>query len=689
MASRYDEFTLNNGQYVPQYAGSSLEVLNNTGEELSKRHYANIAEMSATELLLKQLKQEAISDDAKSVVENNVKQVQAELTNLSQNGAENSTAKVKALTNAFLGNEDLLAIKSLSGNYKKFLETKSKQDNPIYNAKKEQEILNSPVRDPETGKLSSVYARPFNLNSVEKADWLKQQDEVLEPLKPDTFQSDLMKYKPEGMPELDFLKSTTAQQLTKKKVNNYLFGNDSGKFEKDSNGEIKGSGWKNYKSTASYKQQSEILEMSDEEIAQELRGRGEAKLFSNIQKDFMNVTPKETGSGSDENSRPLGVEYGPGLALETTLGYNPDAFNPDTANGTVVATIFSSPNYFTGADAKADKQIKEYQDQGFIVKPIVSGSTGGASFGGYTVEKASNADVKSLPQYQKYRADVTTASEVFDPNFASLTAEQKEAYVNSPQGRQNLDQYTKDIGLRLANNPLYIPTTEKERSEDTKLVRNQLSHRTIYDPSTDTELQVTDKTGKSTERFKDALKGYDISTLEVTGKFAPLNFQTTKLGNDYAEGIEARVYSKEDPSEFKTLILTPSVGELESPQGKFNSVQNQLYRTLATKPGQWNDLNLSIRSGGAQVPFSNLTKIAPETKTKLDKQGITNRTLKARELYGNQKAAFLKYAQDQGQNIPSNVSVIQVQKPDGTKETVIGYENLAYSVLGLTPPTQE
>lgn len=295
----YDNINFKESEYIPQYAGLPLDRIKQVGDELQERHYSNIANLSRLELLGKQQMAETPFGADREKINSHITEVSEGLQELARNGAENATSRVTAMANRFFGDEELQRLRHNAGEYRKdeamMREIRTKGGTPIRNEKNHNSWMETGSYDAD-GNL-----REYKSTVQPKLDYMKAQDEVVNPLQPDTWESDLKaaaktslrtlmvqqgKLKPGQEPTDEdvmaampaFMQSDTYRQLTKDKVNDFLF--------KEAGNAKEGLGWQNYKSTSEYKQQKEVLGLSDQEIKAELQGRGEAKVFSDHQKQF-------------------------------------------------------------------------------------------------------------------------------------------------------------------------------------------------------------------------------------------------------------------------------------------------------------------------------------------------------------------------------------------------------------------
>lgn len=301
----YDNFRTQDSQYIPQYTGLPLDTVERVGNQLQESHYSNLASLNQLQLLGMEQKNATPFGADRDKIQNHIDDVSRALQDLASNGAEHATTRVAALANHFLGNEELQRLRHNAQEYRKdeaqIRELRQKGATPIRNERDLTSWMEHGSYDPETGGL-----REYKSSVQAQLNHMGKQDEVVQPLQADTNETDLkaaaktslvsmMKAQGKWKAGMDipedqimshmpaFLQSDTYKQLTKDKVNNYLFGP-----AKNANGQIiDGLGWNNYKGTAEYKQQRDILGLSDEQIKAQLQGRGEAKVFSDHTKQFL------------------------------------------------------------------------------------------------------------------------------------------------------------------------------------------------------------------------------------------------------------------------------------------------------------------------------------------------------------------------------------------------------------------
>lgn len=196
MPGLYDNLNFNNGEFVNTYAGTPLKEITDTASELSNRHYSNLARLNQLQLLREQTKSKLLPG-AKSYVDEQFNDIDLALEEIAKSGGENSTAKVSAIANRFMGDQGILRASQTASDYQKFLDTqrtlKAQGKNPIYNKRLEQEYLNSGVIDQETGKVNQIYNDPFKLTAEPYIEPVPEIDKLWEVIKPDAIESQLGK----------------------------------------------------------------------------------------------------------------------------------------------------------------------------------------------------------------------------------------------------------------------------------------------------------------------------------------------------------------------------------------------------------------------------------------------------------------------------------------------------------------
>lgn len=300
----YDNFQLAQSNYIPQYAGLPLETVESVGDELAKRHNQNLADLNQVQLFGLQQKAKMLSEPDKEYIDKLLGGVSSNLESLAKNGAENATAKVATLANQFMGDEGLLRRMENASLMRKedelMASIKAQSGDVVRDERARQAFVDSGSIDPETGKY-----RQYQITAQRPLDYLKKQDEVVDPLTADVSQTNLapdlaLTLKQMGITGpagnvSPLLRTQITKTLSKSKVDDFI----------DNKG-----GWENYKASSEYKQQQLRFANkgigageADNLIKEELKARGYARVFNEVHKAWENIPglASLTGSGSDKS----------------------------------------------------------------------------------------------------------------------------------------------------------------------------------------------------------------------------------------------------------------------------------------------------------------------------------------------------------------------------------------------------
>ena len=177
----YSDLQLNNGQYIPQYAGAPLKELQETADVLSTRHYGNLANASQLEILANQLKSELLPG-AKSHVDKHIGALGEAIDEMAKSGGENSTARIMALANALKGDQGILNAGLRAKEHRKQTELRdalmAQGHTPVYDQERRTYLENASVDDP-------IYNTPYAAEVQPYKDPTKDWEQLLEKIKPD------------------------------------------------------------------------------------------------------------------------------------------------------------------------------------------------------------------------------------------------------------------------------------------------------------------------------------------------------------------------------------------------------------------------------------------------------------------------------------------------------------------------
>ncbi len=613
----YDSFQLSNADYVPTYAGLPLDQIKQTGDVLAARHYENLAKESQLGLLAQQQKANAESDADKAYIDGHLKGIQSALSDLAKNGGENSTAKVAALTNSFLGDEGLITIQKNIQARQREKDSAEKLrvsgKTPIFNEAYRERFKNQGSFNPESGKWET-----YDPTVQERLDYMQRQDEVVAPLTSDTYQTDLQgdvkttlnalgaKFTGDLANMPTQLRTTVINELSKKKVHNFI---NSG-------------GWASYKDSGEYKQQKEILGMSDAQIKAELISRGEAKVFQKVAKDW--VTNKAFDFKAAQKTTEVPMVAGEQLANEPIEykeplgnlndfdyrdrgGFETNVADPSkvTAPG-VVRNPHDAPKY-TGTQKGISPQ-RWNQFNSFA-------QAGAEIFGGETMgpinEKSSKEDIDKAKAYASQYQSILKDRQIYMIQDVSFTQREGE------EGRSNADDITKDV-------------------------RNNIQNRAIYDMDGKKLIPITNRNGEFSDDFVNTIGGRNNIT--VTGSLDPKNYVAKHLKNpEFADAYTAIIEDPKDPAKTRSVLITRkkyAAGQ-QSVASVVNKAINHVYSTVNIEPG----IEKTISVFGKQA--------------------------KAKELLGNQWTNYLKELSPEEQATAANYQMPILATVPGESEPLL------------------
>ncbi len=321
----YDNFQQAQSNYIPQYVGLPLETVESVGDELANRHNQNLAALNQVQLFGLQQKAQILSEPDKQYIDKLLGGVSKNLEELAKTGAENATAKVATLANQFMGDEGLLRrienSKLLKREDELMTQIKAQSGDVVRDERARQSFVESGSIDPETGKF-----RQYNITAQRPLDYLKKQDEVVDPLTADVSQTNLAPDLALTLKQLGItgpagnisplLRTQVTKTLSKNKVDDFI----------DNKG-----GWENYKSTSEYKQQQLRFANkgmgeaeADQMIKEELKARGYARVFTEVHKAWENIPGLASLTGGGGSDKTPGMIYtaNTGQAVDIT----PDDF---------------------------------------------------------------------------------------------------------------------------------------------------------------------------------------------------------------------------------------------------------------------------------------------------------------------------------------------------------------------------
>jgi hypothetical protein len=589
----FEGINLTDSKYIPQYAGLPLEAMERVGDDLQTRHYDNIAKLRQLELMGLQQAAATPSGGDKNYINSQVGGIQGALAEIAKTGGENATGKIGALATRFLGDEGMIRMKRNADQYRAQQEkiaTLGKSG--IFNQKLTDEYLSKGSINPD-----GTY-NDFMSTAQERLNYMKKQDELLEPFRADVTQGNLLGDMNTTLNALGanfsgdlgsmptYLKTTAVKKLTMDKMGKWL---DNG-------------GWEGYKSSAEYEQQKNVLDMSDEDIKNELVARAEAKVFEEVDKQWMNNKAFDfkaaqgaadglaAGQGEQlPNTKPpvismVDVPYDRFLTKTRQGGtgegdpktYSKEGQLPMGANASI--GVPGQP-YNGPSNALTDTDWTKLSEAAELGKEIF-GSGSDESFTGLTKASDPATVAKAVAYAQQYET-VANQRAQFRQKDTTFTTRSGE------EGRANFEDLTTDL-------------------------KNNLKSRVFYDEATGKTIPVTNKEGTEySKQFIEAVGSPD--NLTVTGFLNPQNYLAAESGiEDLSDAMTVTVRDKENPTKTRELFVTQKAYDQQNaPRRAFNKSINRLYVGFNSKPGK----EAVVDIGGVKV--------------------------KGRELYGNQLKTYL------------------------------------------------
>lgn len=564
----FEGIKLTDSAYIPQYTGLPLEAMEKVGDDLQTRHYDNIAKLRQLELFGLQQAAETPSGLDKTYIQNQAKSIQDALGEIAKSGGENATGKVGALATRFLGDEGLIRIKKNAEQYKAQEELKAKLgESAVYNKMLTDRYLQQGTINPD-----GTY-NDFMNTAQERLDYMKKQDELLAPLTADVSQTNLLadmnttlnaigsNYEGDlgNMPV--YLKTIAVKALTSKKMNDFLF---------------KKGGWENYKTTSEYAQQKNILGMSDEEIKQELHTRAEAKVFEQVDKQWMTnkgfdfkAAQKQEGGipGQGEqvaNSKvPINItsgNYDDFLDKDREDAETPIKIDGGGATGSPGAktTIGKVDTYFGPSKKISQERWKKLSESALL---------GASIFGDGKLapvnEKSSGEERAKAVQYAKQYEDLVNQRVQFRMKDTSQTTRAGE------EGRSNAEDLTVDM-------------------------IDNIKNRVVFDETTGKIIPVVNKDGDEfTDDFIEAVG--DLKNMKVTGIMDPENYVGKALKNEeMIDAFMVEVRDPEDPKKTRSLLVSQKAYDPKNqPRAAWNRDVNRIYVGFNSYPGKENTITLT------------------------------------------------------------------------------------------------
>lgn len=590
MAS-YQDLTFNYGQYVPQYAGAPLQEIADTASQLSERHYSNLARLNQLQLLREQAKSKVLPG-AKSYIDQQFGDIDQALAEIAQSGGENSTARISAMANRFLGDQGVLRATEAAEQYQKFLDTqramKAQGKSPVYNKALEQKYLNTPVVDPETGQMSSIYNDPFKLTTEPYIEPVPEIDKLWEVIKPDSMESSL------GKRDYLMLSRLIPQVVENGAIDMPMF------YEMAKKSGISADKIKRFTEAVKRqvdtsdlgRQAREYETLTPQQMDDLILQRGLMRVYSNTDRTVVQ-------SGITDDLLRKGAAAIPGVKSPLPAKVR-EKFDPGFSasqideSGTVKPTLFESLISSAGmGDPEALRlNAKLRRDEAFNAKDPETRKFLFAEAN--KLEKEATENEKTLGQRSKERTDnmlsyMKTAMEVAGQNTDNLDDTQIKAIASTENGQKLLKDYLDQYaGLRYHSPYINNIVDEKVRKANEDFLRGNFSQREFIDMATGEHFTgLKDEDGEVQEGLLDLSKALQDNKLIVEGTIDPKHIFTglSSNGDNFTRALRVQVPVGKDGQMREFLVSQPT-----NTTATQDINENLLYNAATEAPGRWSDV---------------------------------------------------------------------------------------------------
>lgn len=595
MAS-YQDLTFNNGDYVPQYAGAPLQEIADTASELSNRHYSNLARLNQLQLLREQAKSKVLPG-AKGYIDTQFGDIDQALQDIAKSGGENSTAKISAIANRFLGDQGVLRATETAGEYQKFLDTqrqlKASGKSPIHNKALEQQYLNTPVVD-EKGQMSSLYNDPFKLTTEPYIEPVPEIDKLWDVIKPDAFESIL------GTRDYLSLSKLIPQAVENGAIDMPMF-YEMAKRSGISPDKIK-------KFTESVKRQVDSSDLgrqvrdyetlSPQQLDDLILQRGLMRVYSNtdrqvvqsgITDDLLRGNKPVVGAGV-RSPLPAAVrqKFDPGFTTSQIDQYG-------NTQPSLVESFLTKTGTYTPEALRTDaKNLREHAKNAPNEKAKAIALSKAAS-----LEAQASEQEADLGKFTKEKTDnmlsyMRTAMEVAGQNTEGLDDKQIQSIAANPNGQKLLKDYLDNYaGLRYHSPYINNIIDEKMRQANEDFLRGNFSQREFIDASTGEHYGgLKDSNGDVYPELLDLSKALQTKKAIVEGTVDPKHIYTQipSKGDNFVRALRVQVPVGEGGEMKEFLVSQPT-----ETTSSVDVNENLLYNAATEAPGRWSEAGNDIK----------------------------------------------------------------------------------------------
>lgn len=608
MAS-YKDLTFNNGEYIQQYAGAPLSELTQTASELSNRHYSNLARLNQLQLLREQAKSKVLPG-AKSYIDEQFGDIDQALQDIAQSGGENSTARISAIANRFLGDQGVLRATETASEYQKFLDTqrqlKASGKNPVYNKNLEQQYLNASVIDPQTAKMSSIYNDPFKLTAEPYIEPVPQIDKLWDVIKPDSFESTL------GTRDYLTLSKLIPQAVENGAVDMPMFYEMAKKsgISRDKIARFTDSVRRQVEASDLGRQVRDYETLTPGQLDDLILERGLMRVYSNLDRSVV-----QSGITDDLLRGKKEVKEVPPTHLRTPLPANVrQKFDPGfttsqiDAHGNAKPSILEDLLTNTGTyksehlRAEAEKLRKYAKNNPDKVGNSIAKAE---ALEQQAVEQEANKGQFNEEKTKNMLSYMRTAMEVVGgQDGARLDDTQVKAIASTPKGQEILKDYLDNYAGARYHAP-YISNIidEKVRQANEDFLRGNFSQREFIDASTGEHFTgLKDENGNVQSGLLQLSKALQEKKAIVEGTVDPKHIYTQipSNGDNFVRALRVQVPVGTDGEMKEFLVSQPT-----NTTSKVDVNENLLYNAATEAPGRWAEVGNDIK---VISPASNVQK---------------------------------------------------------------------------------
>ncbi len=547
---RYDELTLNNGDYIPQYAGVPLEQVRRTADTLSDRHYSNLAKLNQLQLVAEQYKSKMLPG-AKPYVDQHINDISTALQDIAANGGENSTARVSAMANRFLGDQGILAGLQTSEAVNKEIEMENRllaeNKTPLRKRGVREAIMNSPVIDPATGQLATPYTSPYVSTLTQYENPVPHMEQIWNNIKPDSIEGALKgadslmvnrllgEAVAGGLPDIPlFFESLTKAGIGGQKIKDQL-----------------NNAWSSYQQTPAFKQAMNYADDPAAELKRQkdqLYRHGLLGIFENISRQYMGNPIADDLLRGNKTEEVGQVTTAPGNITKSLFPYGED--------GKINQSNFMT--YMENADIGQRKGLTADQ-------------------------MARIRDKDRNPEFhEQFVKDWRTMAEIKGVNPNNIKND-------SQLARDFAKEYQETVRVRVANP--YVQTVDPDRR--TKIDASLESEYGLYeymDPISGKVFTPFDANGEPTDDFIE-ITGGKPKSFRMESYFDAKNHYSSMAKGSQNWARPIAVVAEDADGNPKRFLIS----QLPKNTTVEETNTNVIYNTANLRPGQWQEINPRVK----------------------------------------------------------------------------------------------